>query len=295
MAYEVSKTIQNDIAKLLTTNMKAIKSVLPKHLTPERAARIAFTAIVKNQKLATCSPLSLLNAVLEASMLGLEIGGPLGFAHLVPFKGTATLIIDYKGYMDLAHRSDRLNNFSFHPVWEKDYFKYTYGTNPFIEHVPCEEDDPGPLKYAYAIAKFKNGGMDFEVVNKRIAMKAKSRSAAKDKADSPWNTDDEWAMWCKTAVRRLAKRVPLSPELQRAAILDERAEAGIDQGIDHIIDVDFTAETTGEKKTASELTEQLKAKGKKPDPTPITCPDGEVTNTAECEKCLKRSGCPSWD
>ena len=37
----------------------------------------------------------------------------------------------------------------------------------------------------------------------------------------------EEEMWRKTPIRRLAKRLPLSPEFVRAAVLDEYHEAGI--------------------------------------------------------------------
>ena len=288
MTKELTVQQQNTIQQLLVDNIKAIKSVLPKHLTPERMCRIAYTAIARTPRLAECTQHSLLNAILEASMLGLEIGGPLGLAHLIPFGQEAQLIIGYQGFMDLAYRSDRVINFSAHPVYEKDTFDYAYGLNPKLFHVPSREDDVGKLVFAYAVAQFKNGGFDFEVVDKRIAMAAKARSAAKHEKDSPWNTEDEWAMWVKTAIRRLAKRIPQSPELQTAANLDDRAEAGISQDI-NIIDIDV-------KEPRIENSLDKKIKSSKPGPKPkknvksggldmIKCPfDNEAKTLAACEK-----------
>lgn len=248
---------------LLAANAKAIKNVLPKHLTPERALRLAYTAIQQNPKIGQCSQASIFNAVVEASMLGLEIGGPIGHAHIMPFKNKAgfyeaKFIPGYKGYMDLAYRSALVTNFSFHPVYEKDQFKYSYGLRPALEHIPSEDENPGPLKYAYAVIHYKTGGFDFEVVDKRIIAATKARSPAAKTSFSPWNTEDEWVMWCKTAVRRLAKRVPQSPELQRAAMLEELAEAGFSQGLRHVddaINVDFKVTSS------SDLTEKIKAAG----------------------------------
>lgn len=292
MTKELTVHQQSTIQGLLAKNIKAIKSVLPRHLTPERMCRIAYMAIARTPKLAECSQHSLLNAILEASMLGLEIGGPLGLAHLIPFKGEAQLIIGYQGFMDMAYRSARITNFSAHPVYEDDTFEYAYGLNPKLYHVPSQNDDPGALMYAYAVAQFKNGGFDFEVVDKRIAMAAKSRSAAKNKQDSPWNTQDEWTMWVKTAIRRLAKRLPQSPELQAMANLDDRAEAGVSQEI-NIIDVpvqELPAESALEKKLREK-------KPNKPDPKPKTgldmvkCPFDHTAKTlAACEK-----ACPPGD
>ncbi len=226
------------IIDLLSANRQAIESVLPKHLTPERMMRIAYVAISKNPKLGQCKPISLANAIIEASMMGLEIGGPLAYAHLLPFKGEATLIIGYQGYIDLAHRSGKIETFMFQPVYENDEFSYCYGLNPDLIHIPAETNR-GELKYAYAVVKYINGGFDFEVVTKSIAMKAKAKSPAKNSKSSPWNQKDlEYTMWCKTAVRKLSKRLPKSPEdrgnLQRAAVIEERVEAGLDSLLDHV-------------------------------------------------------------
>ena len=230
-------SVKSGIQNVLAANMKAVKSVLPKHLTPEKVLRVAYIAIEQSPKLAQCSQASLINAVLESSILGLEISTPLGHAHLVPYGKKAQLIIGYNGFMELAFRSGKISKFTVQAVYAKDTFAYRYGTNAFIEHVPSDDEIVGDLKYAYAITQFKDGSYEFEVVNKRTAMAAKARSAAKNKKDSPWNTTDEYQMWCKTAVRKLAKRLPMSPEIQRAAFIDEYAEAGVSQGISHIPDV----------------------------------------------------------
>jgi len=228
-------TTTDPIKVLLANNIKAVQSVLPKHLEADKILRMAYTAISKMPKLRECSQVSLLNALIEASVLGLEIGGPLGHAHLLPFGNIASLIIGYQGYMDLAYRSNKISNFQVHPVYAKDKFKYEYGTQPFISHEPTEDDDPGTLKFAYAIACYQGGGIDFEIVNKRIAMVAKNRSKAKNKKDSPWNQSDlEWTMWAKTAIRQLVKRVPLSPEIQRANSIETLAESGKPQLLNHI-------------------------------------------------------------
>lgn len=55
-------------------------------------------------------------------------------------------------------------------------------------------------------------------------------------------------MWKKTAIRRLCKYLPLSPEMQRAIAIDEAADAGQSQGLaESIIDLppeSFTSSST---------------------------------------------------
>ena len=226
---------KRNIKQLIMNNLKGMKSVLPKHLTEERMARIAYTAIVKNPKLGRCTAVSLINCVLNTAIVGLEIGAPLNLAHLIPFTNNKTnqleaeLIIDYKGYIELMYKSPLVKNISVHPVYSNDDFAYRYGTNQDIRHVPAH-NNRGDLIAAYCIVWFVTGGIDFEVVDQEIAMDSKKKSRAKDSKDSPWNTGAEWTMWCKTAVRRISKRVPKSPELQKAILADDAGGEKVIEG-----------------------------------------------------------------
>ena len=222
-------TVQEEksIQSLLSNNMKAIQSILPRHLTPEKAARLLYGLLVKNPMLGRCSQSSIMNCFLESSALGLEIGGALHHASLIPFKNgrsgsyEATLIIEYNGKIMLANNTGNVKNVSAYAVYQKDKFSYVLGLNPDIIHIPCEDQDPGELVYAYAVINYLNGGQDFEVITKKVAMEAKDRSAAKFKKDSPWNQKDlEYQQWKKTAIHRLMNRVPKSAEKLGQAPMD---------------------------------------------------------------------------
>lgn len=251
------------IVNLLAQYKGAIKSVLPKHLTPERVMRIAYNAVQRTPKLRECTHTSLINSIIEVSKRGLEIGYT---AHIIPYGKEAVFIADYKGFIDLAHRSGQINSFSFHPVYTKDDFHYRYGTDPHIDHHPYRDEDRGDLIAAYAVVHFKHGGFDFEVIEKADAEAIKKRSPGARTKDSPWNNEDQWTMWCKSAVRRLAKRVPQSPDLQKVAYLDEMAEAGMKQEFEDAIEAEFaeapppteeiekTIDNLGEGKTVEKIT-----------------------------------------
>lgn len=248
-------TVQEEkqVKTLLANNITAIKSVLPNHLTPEKMLRMAYTAIVRTPEVGRCNQLSLFNCVLEASSLGLEIGGPLSLAHILPFKGEATLVVDYKGLISLAYNSPVVKSFSAHPVYQNDQFEYWYGLNKDLRHIP-KRSNRGALYAAYAIVEFKTGGSDFEVVFEEDAEYAKSKSPAKNSDKSPWNKNDEvWNMWVKTAVRKLMKRIPKSTKLQRALDVDEKPSNGTSE---HIIDVDFETMENLKTKDASGNTVQ---------------------------------------
>ena len=63
---------------------KAITSIAPKHVTPERLIRIGMNAASRNPKLMECSPESIVGAVVNCSVLGVE-PNLLGHAYIVPF------------------------------------------------------------------------------------------------------------------------------------------------------------------------------------------------------------------
>ncbi len=254
---------QDNVYALLKTKVEAIKSVLPDHISVRKMMRLTHQAVVLKPKLARCDQLSLINAVIEASALGLEIGTQ---AHLLPFKGIVKLIPDYKGLVELAYRSPAVASVTAHPVYENERFEYWYGLNSDIQHNPAKGQNRGKLIAAYAIVKFVKGGYDFEVVEKVDAMASKARSEAKDSEYSPWNTTDVWTMWVKTALKRLLKRVPKNPELQKAIVLDSKQS----QELNHVIEADFKTVAPKEpEQPEAEKPEAEKPKtGKGPKSTP---------------------------
>jgi len=222
----------DDLQDLLQKIVPQLKMVLPRHLTPERLVRIALTAIRNQPKLLQCDKYSILKAVMESAQLGLEPDGLLGHAYLIPYWNSkrkcyeAQLQVGYRGFLDLARRSGQVSHIFAQVVYEKDHFKFTYGTNPSLEHVPAAVADRGEKIAAYAIAYLVDGRTPFEVMYRDQIEKIRDMSKRADEEDSPWSTHED-EMWRKTVIRRLAKYLPLSPELTRAAVLDEYREMGV--------------------------------------------------------------------
>lgn len=212
---------------------------LPKHMTADRLARIATTEIRKVPKLAACDQASFLGAIMQCAQLGLEPGGALGHAYLIPFdkrkkingrwetvSTEAQLIIGYRGMIDLARRSGQILSISARTVHVNDKFSYSYGLEETLEHSPCETGDRGKLTHVYAVARLKDGGVQFEVMSRADVEKV--RALSKAGSSGPWvDHFDEMAK--KTVIRRLFKYLPVSIELQKAVVMDERAEAGLSQ------------------------------------------------------------------
>jgi recombination protein RecT len=253
-----------DLAHLLATPgvQSQIKAALPRHMTAERMARIATTEMRKVPKLGQCDPMSFLGAVIQCAQLGLEPGNALGHAYILPFdkrekvgnqwktvRTEAQVIIGYRGMIDLARRSGQIISIDARAVYEGDKFDCRLGLEPHIDHVPDWQNpsraDASKLRFVYAVAKLKDGGLQFDVMSRAEVEGIRARSKAAD--SGPWVTDFA-AMALKTVVRRLFKFLPVSIEIQRAVGLDEMAEAGMSQQNAAVIDGDFTLvdDDTGE-------------------------------------------------
>lgn len=204
---------------LIRKQQGAIETALPKHLSGDRFSRIAVTTLRTTPALARCDAMSFIGALMVSAQLGLEPGGPLGQAFLVPFGNQVQFIIGYRGIIELARRSGQLSSIEAHEVCENDEFSYSYGLDDHLTHVPVLKGERGDAYAFYAIAKFKDGGHAFVVLSKDEVDKHRARS--KTGRNGPWSTDYD-AMARKTCIRALAPYLPLSPELERAIRGDER-------------------------------------------------------------------------
>lgn len=206
-----------------------IARALPKHLSPDRLARIALTEFRKNPKLGECDPRSVFAAVIQASQLGLE-PGLMGQAYLIPYKTECQLIPGYQGLIDLVRRTGMVKRIEAHVVRDEDVFTYRTGMSTTLEHEPALDGDPGELRLAYAVAEFTDGGYHVEVMTRAQIETIRDRSQGYQMSKrygrpGPWDTDTE-EMWRKTVIRRICKYLPKSAELATALALDDTAAHG---------------------------------------------------------------------
>lgn len=217
----IAKAGPPNIRDALERAKPKLAEVLPRHLSADRLVRVTIACINRTPALLKCTQNSLLNAVMQAAQLGLEPTGVLGSAYLVPYGTECTLIVGYRGLIDLARRSGQIESIEAHVVHENDRFTCHYGLEPKLDHEPCWSGEPGNVKAVYAIAKLKDGGKQIEVMTKPQvdAIRAKSKAGG----SGPWKDHYE-EMARKTVVRRIAKYLPLSPELADALALDDDAD-----------------------------------------------------------------------
>jgi len=239
-----------------------IARALPKHMNPDRLARIALTTIRTNPKLLACNMDSLMAAVMQSAQLGLE-PGLLGHCYIIPYKDQAQFQIGYKGMIDLARRSGNIESISAHEVYKNDYFRLKYGLDDTLEHIPYhlredkEIDKPGELRGFYVVAKFKDGGhqihyMSVKEVNEHRDQSQNVQNAKKYNYKTPWDTD-YIEMGKKTVVRSVWKWLPISIEIARQVVgADETVKDRIGEDMSEVPSIDVAYVNLGDEEVEPE-------------------------------------------
>ncbi|WP_081284775.1 recombination protein RecT [Chromobacterium subtsugae] len=233
-------------------------AVLPKHVNADRMLKIALGALRTTPKLMNATVESLMGAVVQCSQLGLEPNTPLGHAYLIPFdknkkvdgqwvveKTEVQIVFGYKGLIDLARRSGQIISISAHEVCQNDFFEYSYGLDEKLVHRPAMSNR-GEVIAFYAVAKLVGGGHAFEVMSREQIEEIRNASQGWQSAkrrnkegDSVWGQHFV-QMGRKTVLRRLFNYLPVSIELATAAALDGRASDGASQGLDNVLQGEFS-------------------------------------------------------
>lgn len=214
-----------------------LAKVLPKHLTADRMARTALTAMMRTPKLAECTQPSFFKCLMDLSQWGLEPDGRR--AHLIPFENKrqgvveCQLILDYKGIVELCYRSGLVDSIHADVVRRGDLFRFRAG---YVEdHVPWFLRDPndrpesaGDIYAVYCIVRMKSGTAKHDVmsVDDVNAIRDKSQGWYAFKKgftkSTPWA--DYWnEMAKKTVFKRCAKWLPWSAEIGYAMDSDDEA------------------------------------------------------------------------
>ena len=249
-----------------------LAAVAAKHLTPERMMRVVANAIRTTPKLQQCEPMSFLGALMQCASLGLEPNTVLGHAYMIPFENRkkgiteVQVVIGYKGLIDLARRSGHITSISANIHYSDDeLWIYEEGTEAQLRHRPGPQ--MGEKLHVYAIAKFKDGGHAYivlpwaHVIKIRNASQGYQTAVRFNKKDSPWIAhEDEMAK--KTAVRALAKYLPLSVEFMEAFEADDAKADYRSFAMDPTAGLDI--EATAEDVTDGEMIEADQAQPAQP-------------------------------
>ena len=196
-----------------------VKMALPQHISVDKFQRTVITALAKDAELLNADRGSLFTACVEAAADGLLPNAKEAALVIYKTRNRATdqwerrvqYIPMIGGIYKKARNSGEISNLAAHVVYDNDEFDYELGFEPTLKHKPAL-GDRGQIRCVYAVAVMKDGTKDMEVMT--VAEVERIRKASKSSDKGPWV--DWWSeMARKTAVRRLAKRLPLTADLDR--------------------------------------------------------------------------------
>jgi len=257
---QLARQVRNDIQKM----QSEFEAALPPQIPADRFVRTAITAVQMNPDLLATERKSLLGACMKAAQDGLMIDGRE--AALVIFKNKAQYMPMVAGLLKKARQSGQVSSISAHVVYERDQFDYELGDNERILHKPLITGERGKPIAVYAIGRMNDGGVYREVMS--VAQVEKVRSVSRTKNSGPWETWwDEMAR--KTVIRRLAKYMPSSTDLDQVLSRDD------EQG-GQVIDATVMVDQPGPVDVITELNQQIAAAAPEPEPEPATEPEAAV-------------------
>jgi phage RecT family recombinase len=224
MANEIAtinpKTIYSELQKFKVQ----MEAALPRHMTPDRMARIALTQLRINKKLFNCTAESFYGSLMAASQLGLE-PGINGQCYLIPYGTTCTLVPGWRGYMDLVSRTERATAWT-DAVYDGDEFEYEKGDKPFIHHKPGKwAGKEAALTFTYAVGRIK--GSEWPVIEVWDIDKVWAHRNKQNKVGDKHYSFTYPEMYArKIPLLQVIKYLPSSIELVSASALDITASEG---------------------------------------------------------------------
>src|SRR6478672_2267472 len=189
--------------------------------------------VASNDKLAEAEPQSVLMAAAVAATLNLPIDPNLGMAYLVPFKdknrGNKTFAqfqLGYKGFVELLHRTGRLNRINVDAVYEGEIVSIDRMTGDMVFNWIQDNDERAKKKQIGVMAWFRldhDRGFEksFFMSNAELEKHAKRYSQSYKAGFGVWK-DDRLSMEKKTVLKLLLmKYAPKSVEMQTALRTDQ--------------------------------------------------------------------------
>jgi recombination protein RecT len=174
-----------------------------------------------------CDPNKIILEALKAATLKLSINKQIGFAYIVAYKNngvpTPTMIIGYKGYIQLAQRTGQYKYINADAIYEGETASFDRVSGALT--ITGERKSDKAIGY-FAYFQLLNG---FEKciywTRDKVTEHAKAKSKSWRNANSPWHTDFD-AMALKTMLRNLLSKYGVMSVEYMNAIAEDRDDTG---------------------------------------------------------------------
>ena len=230
----------SDFRNNLSKMDNEFRAALPEHVTVDKFKRVVMTAVQSNDDLLKADQVSLFKSCVQCASDGLLPDGKE--AALVIFNTNKRTkdqngrwvdnwvkSVQYmpmiKGLIKLARNSGEVSNFTAQVVYENDKFTFDLASEERPKHEIDLTKPRGKLLAAYAIANFKDGSFQLEIMTREEIERIRDCSKGIKTDEKTGKQSGIWIsweseMWRKTVAKRLMKYLSLSPEIQRAIEAD---------------------------------------------------------------------------
>ncbi len=197
---------------LKTEKVKSAFADVLREKAPQFIATLSNMAY-SNKQLRACDPYTIISAALKAVVLDLPIEPSLGFVAIVPYKEAAQFQMQWKGYVQLAHRTGQYARLHVTEIYEG----MISGRDLFTGEIKRGEKTGDSVTGFYAYFKMVNGFEKEDYMTlEEVRAHAQKYSKTWNNPNSSWSTNFN-AMGRKTVLKRLLTRWGvLSVEMQRA-------------------------------------------------------------------------------
>jgi recombination protein RecT len=224
------------------------QAALPKSIPAEGFIRRIITSVQLEPKLLAADRKSLFVACMKAAQDGLLLDGREAGLSVYNDRQNGGQTVAYLpmvgGILKKIRQSGEISSVRAHVVYEGDEFEYELGDDERIVHKPNLTAQGGKIVAAYAIAKFRDGDIQREVMSRAQIQRIASKATGIGKAC--W-ASEEGEMSKKTVIKRLSKRLPSSNDLQQ--VFENEGEQG-----QQVAQVSVTEEALAQPQLAGPVT-----------------------------------------
>ncbi|GGK90681.1 hypothetical protein Ppa06_57670 [Planomonospora parontospora subsp. parontospora] len=225
---------------------RVFREALPPGVRVERFLQDARNALAQSPELGDCYAPSVIGGLVTCAQLNIRPHIPaLGHAWLLPMKNKkadyrldATLIVGYKGFLDIGYRDPDTTMMAAHVVKVGDEFDTWFDGQWNIKYRPVSEDRDKRHTISYfAMAKFRGETFITEPMTHTQMVRHRAKYAM-TRSGGPWWSNGEHSpefdeQGKKTMIRaRLIKLVPQNVQLVAATYADEGTRTDDDPNAD---------------------------------------------------------------
>ncbi len=218
---------------------------LPGKESAQKRFMQAAVAVCSSPNVARCSPESVFKAVYQCARLNLIPDPVLHHAAIVPFRNNktqtseATLIIEYRGLIELMKRANPALTIKADTVYEHDDYELLEGS---VEELKITKrwwakgkKDPGKAILFYCVVKEPGADPVLQFVPAIEAVRIGESSKAGMRKGTPWHDHFE-RMGEKTAIKRIERFVRMDPDKEETRQFREALEHDERSEQNHVVD-----------------------------------------------------------